>query len=96
MAKIRIIARFIAKPGKESELRILLGSLVAPSRAEKGCEYYELFESNTAGRFYFNELWTSWEDIEAHGSTPPFQKFAEQVNPLLTEEFEVNFLTPVE
>jgi quinol monooxygenase YgiN len=93
MAKIRVIARVVAREGKIEELRALLEQMLKPTRAEKGCEYYELFESNLTGHFYFNELWSSLEDLNAHALSNHFQAImGGKVNALLREPLEVNLL----
>ncbi len=55
MAEVQVIARFVAREGKENQLRALLQSMLAPTRAESGCELYELYESDSWGRFFFCE-----------------------------------------
>ncbi|SRR5579862_6353392 len=96
MAKVRVIARAVAQNGKAAEVRALLQQLVAPTHAEKGCEFYELFESDAAGRFYFNELWTSEEDLQAHGESRHFTEIFGKAKALLAEPLEVNRLTEVQ
>jgi quinol monooxygenase YgiN len=49
MAKVHVIARFVAGQGKENQLRALLQGMLAPTRAESGCELYELYESDSKG-----------------------------------------------
>jgi hypothetical protein len=55
MQEVRVIARAVAQQGKGDELKALLRGLVQPTRAEAGCKYYELFESNLDGIFLFNQ-----------------------------------------
>ena len=55
MAEVRVIARSVARRGRESQLRELLRGMLAPTRAELGCKLYELYESNSKGRFYIYE-----------------------------------------
>ncbi len=55
MAEVRVIARFEARKGKEDQLRALLQSMLTPTHAEPGCKVYELYESNSNGRFYLHE-----------------------------------------
>jgi quinol monooxygenase YgiN len=40
MAKAQVIARFVAREGREIQLRALMQSMLAPTRAESGCELY--------------------------------------------------------
>jgi quinol monooxygenase YgiN len=52
MSEVRVIARFVASQGKEDQLGTLLQGMLTPTRAELGCERYELYGSDTVGRFY--------------------------------------------
>lgn len=96
MEIVRVIARAVARDGKADELKQLLRTLVMPTRAEQGCRYYEFYESNLPGVFYFNELWNSLDDLNAHGSTPRFQEVMGKASALIREPMEVNLLTEVE
>ncbi len=96
MSEIHIIARVIARKGKEDELKAALQAVVPPSRAEQGCKFYELYESDTEGRFYFHELWKSKAALDQHEASPHFQKLAKTVPGLLDGELEVNRVEQVE
>ena len=37
MAKVHVIARFVAREGRENQLRALLEGMLIPTRAESGC-----------------------------------------------------------
>jgi|GEM_PF-56095 len=57
---LTVIASLRAKPGQEEALFEALSSLIAPTRAEKGCLLYEMHRSHeNPGWFIFNELWES-------------------------------------
>jgi len=92
MAEIRVIARTVARKGKEDQLRTLLQSMLLPTRAEAGCKSYELYESDTAGRFYFDETWKSQVALDKHIATPHFKHLEQAIGELLEEPFEVNLL----
>jgi quinol monooxygenase YgiN len=55
MTEVRVIARSVARKGNEDELRVLLQGMLVPTRDEPGCKSYELYESDSTGRFYFDE-----------------------------------------
>ena len=95
MAQVRVIARAAAREGKAEELKELLRRMVAPTRAEDGCVYYELLESNRPGLFYFDELWESREALEAHASSERFVEIFGKAKELMREPLEVNLLTEV-
>ncbi len=90
MSEIRIIARATAREGKESELKTALQAVVAPTRAEAGCKLYELYASDTKGRFYFYELWESKAALDQHVASPHFQHLAKAIPGLIEGELEVN------
>ena len=92
MNEVRVIARFVAKAGKEEELRKLLQGLVAPTHAEAGCKIYELYESQEIGRFYFYELWASREALDGHLSMPHVEHLKSVIGDLVGEPFEVNLV----
>lgn len=95
MKKVRVIARAVARKGKAAQLRRLLRGLLKPTRAEKGCEYYELFESNHPGVFYFNELWRSQKHLDAHAASSHFKEIFGKAKALFKEPLEVNLLNKV-
>ena len=71
---VTVVATFQAKPGKESELKKALISLVAPTRRETGCLNYDLHilpEDPT--KFLFHENWTTKAALDAHLQTPHIQ-----------------------
>jgi quinol monooxygenase YgiN len=50
--EFHVLVFFEAKPGKAEALGRILVDLIAPSRAEPGCRYYEPFEdTGNPGRF---------------------------------------------
>jgi quinol monooxygenase YgiN len=95
MAGVRVIARAVAREGKAGELKELLSGLVKPTRAEDGCKFYELYESNIEGLFYFDELWQSQEHLDAHAASKHFTSIFGEAKKLLKEPLEVNLLEEV-
>jgi quinol monooxygenase YgiN len=57
MSEVCVIARFVARTGTEDQLKALLEGMLAPTHAEPGCKLYDLYESDTKGRFFFSERW---------------------------------------
>jgi quinol monooxygenase YgiN len=92
MTEIRVIARSVARKGNEDELRRLLQGMLVPTRGEQGCKSYELYESDSTGRFYFDETWESEAELDKHIATPHFKYLEEAIGKLLEEPFEVNIL----
>lgn len=95
MAKVHVIARFAAREGREDQLRVLLYGMLAPTRAESGCELYDLYESDSRGRFYLNEIWESRAALDRHLATPHFQRLKQAGGELVKEPFEVNIVREI-
>jgi quinol monooxygenase YgiN len=95
MAEVRVIARFVACKGKEDRLRAVLQGMLAPTGAELGCKLYELYESNSKGRFYIYEIYESQAALDQHAASPHFKHLEQTVGELLQKPFEVNILERV-
>ena len=95
MAEVRVIARSVAQRGKEEQLRELLQGMLAPTHAELGCKVYELYESDSKGRFYFYEIWESQAALDRHAASPHYRLLAQTVGELVQEPFEVNILAGI-
>jgi len=95
MAEVHVIARAVAREGKAAELKTLLSGLIEPTRAEPGCRFYELFESDQPGLFYFHELWQSQAQLDDHAASRHFIEIFAKANDLLAGPLEVNLLKPV-
>jgi quinol monooxygenase YgiN len=92
MTEVRVIARSVARKGNEEELRALLQGMLVPTRAEPGCKSYELYESDSRGRFYFDETWESEAALDKHIATLHFKHLEQAIGALVEEPFEVNIL----
>ena len=96
MAEVRVIAKFVARKGKEKQLRELLRGMLAPTHAESGCKAYDLYESDSKGRFYFYEIWESQAALDKHAASPHFKRLEQSGAELLQEPFEVNILEAIQ
>jgi quinol monooxygenase YgiN len=95
MAEVHVIARSVARKGKEGQLRALLHGMLAPTRAESGCRLYELYESDAKGRFYFYETWESQAALDEHAASPHFKHLEQTIEELIQGPFEVNILEKI-
>ena len=96
MAEVRVIAKFAARKGKEKQLRELLRGMLAPTHAESGCKTYDLYESDSKGRFYFYEIWESQAALDRHAASPHFKGLEQSGAELFQEPFEVNILEEIQ
>lgn len=75
-ASLTIVAVITARPGAEAALETRLRGLIGPSRADAGCERYDLHRSVEDPRvFLFYETWASRPDWEAHMKTERLKAF---------------------
>lgn len=94
--KVDVVAHIHAKPGKESELRSVLESFVAPTRKEDGCLRYDLFvDIGSPTKFTFIEEWTSPETLEKHGQSSHIAAGRARFPDLLAEPGWVQILTKI-
>jgi quinol monooxygenase YgiN len=76
---IRLIVALRARTGQETALEKELRTLVAPTRAERGCIAYDLLgSSDQPGLFLFHEIWRSLEHLKRHWETPHMKRFGQR------------------
>ena len=70
-ASVHVVARYLAKPGKEDEVKDVLIALIAPSRREIGCYQYDLLRNprRDPRDFCFVERWEDDEAVDQHSGT---------------------------
>jgi quinol monooxygenase YgiN len=95
MPEVRIIAKVTARKGKEEYLKNALQEILEPTHAEPGCKVYEIYVSDSYGRFYFYEVWENKEALERHAVSAHFQRLTKTIDGLLDGELEVNFVQMV-
>ena len=67
--------------------------MCAPSRAEEGCIFYNLFKAtDEAGAFHFIEYWKSQAALDAHREEPHYKNFRAKLPDLLAEPVGVKIL----
>lgn len=81
---VKVVATVTAKLGHESALKAILFSLLAPTRAEPGCLFYEIHQAGDPQVFTFIEGWQSDEDLDAHLESDHLAEAMEAIVPLVT------------
>ena len=67
---LRVVARITARADTVNQVRDILLTLVAPTRAEEGCVVYELLQNRSdPADFTFVEEWASDAAFERHHTT---------------------------
>jgi quinol monooxygenase YgiN len=83
-ATVHVVARFVAKSGKEPALKSVLSALIAPSRRELGCFQYDLLENPSDPKdFCFVERWDTEKSVDQHGDSAHVKQALSQVDGLV-------------
>ena len=83
-ATVHVVARFIAKSGKEEALKAVLTALIAPTRREVDCYQYDLLcNPKDPAEFCFVERWGTETSLDQHGETAHVKAALSQVEPLV-------------
>jgi quinol monooxygenase YgiN len=91
---VHVLARFVARPGKEDALRAVLSALIAPTRRELQCYQYDLLvDSNDPRQFCFVERWDGNAALEEHLATPHVKAALAQLEELVESPPEIRRYT---
>ena len=94
---VSVFASFHPREGRAGDLRSLLAWMVERTRAEPGCDRYDLYEeSDAGGTLHLFERYRSQEALEAHRATEHYIEYRRQVADLLEEPIGVVVLDPID
>lgn len=94
---LEVVAIIKAKEGKESVVREAMTSIIGPSRQDKGCLRYDLYEAQGAPGTLINlETWESQEDINAHLAQPHLGAAFANAGDALDGAPQIYMLSPVD
>lgn len=85
---------FIAKADGIEMMKKLLSAMVAPSKAEDGCLFYEIFQyENNPQKFMAYESWRDEEALDGHRTSAHYAVYKSSYEPYCekkyTDELEV-------
>ncbi|MEA3512266.1 MAG: putative quinol monooxygenase [Campylobacterota bacterium] len=85
---------FIAKEGNEDKMKELLSAMVIPSKAEDGCEFYEIVQyENNRRKFMAVETWRDEKALDGHKASEHYKIYKSSYEPYCedkyTDELEV-------
>ena|SRR5258706_530699 len=84
MTEITVVARAMAKKGKEKELEKALREVVGPTHQEKGCLRYVIHQGiENPSNFLVVERWASQADHLSHLQSSHVQELFQKVPPLV-------------
>ena len=79
---------FIAKEGCEDKMRELLTAMVAPSKMEDGCIFYDIFEyENNSRKFMAVESWRDNYALDGHKSTSHYAVYKSSYEPYCEKKY---------
>jgi quinol monooxygenase YgiN len=94
---VSVFASFRPRTEHTDALRSLLIWMVERTRAEPGCERYDLYEEReAAGALHLFERYRSPEALEAHRASDHYIEYRRQVADLLEEPIGVVVLDPID
>ncbi|MDM9625752.1 antibiotic biosynthesis monooxygenase [Rhizobium sp. S152] len=83
MSNVKIMAILTAKPGRTDELKALLATLAAASRAEEGNLRWDIWRDQAnPDRFALDELYRNAAAVAAHRETVHYQNYLGLINDL--------------
>ncbi len=81
---IHVVAKLTASPDRVEALKELLSGLLEPTRQEKGCIKYELFQNqDDPTDFTFMEEWQDRESLQQHLGSDHIQQALSVLDPLV-------------
>jgi quinol monooxygenase YgiN len=88
--ELHIIARFHARPGRESAVEAAIRAVSVPTRAEAGCLAYQAFRATRdTALFFIHTRWKDEEAFELHAALPHTVRFLATVEPLIGHALDV-------
>lgn len=79
---------FIAKDGCEDKMKELLTAMVAPSKAEIGCLFYEIFQyENNLNKFMAVETWENEEALDGHKASDHYRIYKTSYEPFCDNKY---------
>jgi quinol monooxygenase YgiN len=79
---------FIAKEGSEEKLKELLTAMVEPSKKERGCLFYYIFEyENNKRKFMAVESWEDEEALEGHKNSDHYAVYKSSYEPYCEKKY---------
>jgi quinol monooxygenase YgiN len=79
---------FIAKEGCEEKMKELLGAMVKPSKAEKGCIFYEIFQyENNPRKFMAVETWENEAALDGHKASAHYAVYKSSYEPYCEKKY---------
>jgi len=90
---LNVVAIAETSPDRADELKTVCLGLIEPTRKEKGCISYDLYQDMTnPGKFTFIENWQSKEHLDVHLKMPHFLAAGSAFGKIVTKDLVVMML----
>lgn len=79
---------FIAKEGDEKTMKALLSAMVVPSKASKGCIFYDIFQyENNPRKFMAVESWENEAALDGHKASTHYATYKSSYEPYCEHKY---------
>jgi len=79
---------FIAKDGQQDKMKELLSAMVVPSKREKGCLFYEIFQyKENRQKFMAVETWADESALDGHKASEHYAIYKSSYEPYCREKY---------
>ena len=79
---------FIAKEGSEAKMKELLTAMVAPSKAEDGCVFYDIFQyEDNKRKFIAVESWRDEMALDGHKASAHYDVYKSSFEPFCEDKY---------
>jgi quinol monooxygenase YgiN len=96
MSKIIVLASFKPKEGMEDKVLATLNTMAAPTRAEAGCEKYDLYRDKEGTGLHLFEVYSDMAAVEAHRAADYYKAYRAMIVDYLAEPIAVKLLAGVD
>ena len=93
-----VVARFQPKPDAAAEVERILRGMIAPTRAEPGCQRYDLYRAGSpeSAGYCLIERYVDEAAIQAHRETAHYKAYRAAIADLLAQPIDVALLAPLD
>ena len=93
-----IIARFQPRSGAAAEVERILRGMIAPTRAEPGCQRYDLYRTGNpeAAGYCLIERYADEVAIQAHRESVHYKAYRAAITDLLAQPIDVALLAALD
>ena len=100
MSKIIVLASFHPKKDKINEAKVIILSMIKPTRSEEGNEVYNFYEEKNNNdkitSFHLFEIYKDSAALDFHRETSHYKNYRSKIEDLLEKPIEVKVLNSID